>query len=492
MLKSLHLSVRRWHWPSLTIMALALMVAPLLGMLAGTGNLVLAAGAIGLLLVLVLMTQPVVSIWAILVVPLALSGFLALAGGLASKATWVPAILSMILLLPSMVILLWERKAPAYVWWALVFMTYAVLVTVVEGVSPKQLLAGFKRYFQGYGLMFALAVLSFAAVQVRRWRTFFVWLAFAQLPMCLFQLLVLVPLRGGLAAGGESTDVVAGTFGGSLVGGSNNSDLVLFQLTALAFLLALAKEGVLPRKGAWWKFLVVAAPLAMGESKIVLVMLPMCVAMVYLEGLLRNPLRSLVVGALTAVVTLALAQLYAQVLMGSSLDEVVTDTIRYNFQDVGYGQYLLNRWTALEFWWANHSLTNLQTLLFGHGLSASYTSAITAESGHIGARYPGLGIDLTAATTLLWDLGVVGLFLWLLVLVLAFIKASQLSRVAASPQVRAEALALRASMALFLLYLVYNNSAVNLVTTEVIFAALLGYLAILDRNHVQATALPHR
>lgn len=479
-------------WPVVAISGLALLLALLMGLMAGTGNIVLVGGALGLLAVLALMSRPAISIWAILVIPLAMSGFLALGGGLGNKATWLASVLSLILLLPSLVTLAWERKAPAFIWWALAFMVYAGLVSVAVGVPPKQLLAGFKRYFQGHGLMFALAVLTFSGALIAKWRRFFTLLAFAQLPMCLFQLLVLVPLRGGLAAGGEATDVVAGTFGGSLVGGSNNSDLVLFQLMALGFMMAHFKEGLLKRQGLWWKALVVAAPLAMGESKIVVVMLPLCVAAVHLETLLRNPLRLLWVGGVTAVVTLMLAQVYAQLLMGSNLDDVVLDTIRYNFQEVGYGQYLLNRWTALEFWWASHPFTNPQTWLFGHGLSASYTSLMPADSGQIGARYPGHGIDLTALTALLWDLGVVGLVFWVLVLALAFVNASSLSRHGGSARLRADALGVRASLAMLALYLVYNNSAVNLVTTEVIMAALMGYLAILHRQHVQAPALPDR
>jgi hypothetical protein len=480
------------HWPTLSIAAVAMLVAPVLGLMAGTGNLILAGASLGLLLVAMLMSRPVVSVWAILVIPLALSGFLALGGGLASKATWLVAVLSIILLLPSLVTLFWERKAPAYIWWALGFMAYGVLVSVADGVTPKQLVAGFKRYFQGYGLMFALAVLSFAGMHVQRWRRFFTLLAFAQLPMALFQLLVLVPLRGGLSVGGEVTDVVAGTFGGSLVGGSNNSDLALFQIMALAFLLAHIKENLLTLRGAWWKLLVVFLPLTFGETKVVVVMLPLCVALVHMEALLRNPLRLLIVGTFTLAITLALAQLYAQVLMDSSLDDVIEDTIRYNFQEVGYGQYLLNRWTSLQFWWSNHPWTNLQTLLFGHGLSASYTSAAPGDSGAVAARYPGLGIDLTALSALLWDLGVVGLTGFLTLLGLAFRHASVLARCSVDPRTRAEALGIRAGLALIGLYLFYNNSVVNLITTEVIMAALLGYLAVLSRQDAQATALPDR
>ncbi|MEY4429965.1 MAG: hypothetical protein RLZZ182_2654, partial [Pseudomonadota bacterium] len=441
------------HWPSVTIALAALLLAPLLGMLAGTGNIMLAGGALGLLLVVALMSRPAVSIWVILVLPLGLSGFLALGGGLAGKATWLVSVLSIILLLPSLVTLFWERKAPAYIWWALGFMAYAVLVTVADGVGPKQLLAGFKRYFQGHGLMFALAVLTFSGALLQRWRRFFTLLAFAQLPMALFQLLVLVPLRGGFSVGSEVTDVVAGTFGGSLVGGSNNSDLALFQITALGFMLALLKEGVMPRQGAWWKLLCVAAPLAMGETKVVVIMLPLCVAMVYLETLARKPLQLLIVGTFTTAITLALAQLYAQVLMDSSLELVVEDTIRYNFQEVGYGQYLLNRWTSLQFWWTSHPLSNLHTFLFGHGLSASYTSMMPGDSGTVAARYPGLGIDLTAVTAMLWDLGLFGLLLFVLVMALAIWHASQLAHRSRDARTRAEALGVRAGLVLILLYL---------------------------------------
>lgn len=480
------------HWKAALIATIGLALAPALGWLASSGNIVFGAAVLGAMVVGTLMFKPNLSVWMIIVLPLWLGGVTALIGPLGNKIPWVVAVLSVILLASSIVQLAWYRQAPAFVWAILLFMAYAVLISVVSGVPPKQLAAGFKRYFQGHGLMFALVALPFAFAQVTRWRKAFTWLAFAQLPMCLFQLGVLVPLRGGFVSG-EATDVVAGTFGGNLAGGSNNSDLAFFLIMSLGFVLAHAQEKGIQLRRQAWPLLLILAPLAMGETKIAVIMLPVCIMSVYLSRATMEPLRLVAATVTTGLLVMGLATIYAEVFIGQSLAYVIEDTLRYNFQEVGYGKYLLNRWTALVFWWDNHSWMNLKTLLFGHGLSASYSSMVIGDNGHVAARYLGFGIDLTAVAALLWDLGVVGLLGMLAIFGLALRAAGNLARSHASPDVRAEALGIRTALVLLMLYLPYNNSLVNLITTEVMFAGLLGYLAFLMRTHANdPTVVPHR
>lgn len=473
----------RQRWAQLLVSVLALILAVALGWVASAGNLIVGTVALGAMVVACLMFMPRLSVWLILVVPLWSGGILALLGPAGSKATWIVAVLSVILLAASLVKLAWHKEAPNYVWAVLLLMAYAVSVSIVNGISFEQLLAGFKRYFQAYGLMFALALLPFAAGQLGAWRKSFFWLAFAQLPMCLFQLGVLVPLRGGFAQGGEVTDVVAGTFGGNLHGGSNNSDLVFFLVMALGFLLAHAQERGLRWRQLLVPLLIIAAPIVMGETKIAVLLIPICLLSVYTSGVHVSVLRLLMALMLGGVLVFGLALLYAEVLMGQTLDFVVQDTIRYNFQEVGYGNYLLNRWTVLLFWWDNHSVFNLQSLLFGHGLSSSYSSVNLHDNGHVAVNYPGFGIDLTAASAVLWDLGLIGLFIFMSIFFFAIKSATRLAKSSPSATVRSEALGVRTGLVLLLFYIPYNNSLVNLVTTEVMFAALLGYLAYLLRSN---------
>lgn len=482
----------RRHWQATLIGAAGLILAPTLGWLASSGNIIFGAVVLGIMVVSTLMFMPALSVWMIIILPLWLGGLMALIGPLGSKVPWVVAVLSVILLASSIVQMAWHRRAPAFVWAILAFMAYAVLISVVSGVPPKQLAAGFKRYFQGYGLMFALAALPFAFAQVARWRQTFTWLAFAQLPMCLFQLGVLVPLRGGFVSG-EATDVVAGTFGGNLAGGSNNSDLAFFLIMALGFVLAHAQEKGASLRTQAWPLLMIMAPLAMGETKVAVILLPVCIFSVYLSKAMVQPLRLLAAMAATSLLVVGLAVVYAEVFIGHSLAYVIEDALRYNFQEVGYGKYLLNRWTALVFWWDNHTWMNLKTMLFGHGLSASYSSMMIHDNGHVAVRYLGFGIDLTAVAALLWDLGVIGLLGFLAIFGIAVHAANRLARTHASPHVRAEALGIRTGLVLLLFYLPYNNSLVNLITTEVMLAGLLGYLAFLMHTHANdPTVVPHR
>jgi hypothetical protein len=479
------------NWKVVAIAAGSLLAAAFMGQLAASGNLILAAASLGAMVVLGLMFAPALSVWVIIVLPLGLSGFIALGGLFASKATWLVSVLSLILLAPSLLNLFWSRRAPSYVWVGLVFIIYALAVSLISGIDARQLVGGFKRYFQGYGLLFALAILPFAASHISKWRMAFFVLACIQLPMCLFQLLVMVPLRGGFAKG-ENTDVVAGTFGGYLEGGSNNSDLVLFQLTALAFLVAFRRNGLVSLNKFWALALIFLLPLAMGETKIVVVLLPLCLACVYAEDLAKNPLKLIPWSIAAFGMAYGLATAYSEFYIGLPLPEVIEDTLRYNIEDVGYGLLVLNRWTSITFWLDNHGIGNLPTLLFGHGLSASYTTQFLADCGHISQRYPGFGLDLTGLSALLWDVGVVGLFLFSLILLLGIFKAFQLARNAKTAQTKSEAIGIRTGLIILFVYLPYNNTSVNLVTTELIAAALLGYLALIARQNENSSSIPDR
>jgi hypothetical protein len=103
-------------------------------------------------------------------------------------------------------------------------------------------------------------------------------------------------------------------------------------------------------------------------------------------------------------------------------------------------------------------------------------------------RYPRHGIGLTAASTLLWDLGVLGVGLFLAVLALAWRTAARLQRQSAEPWVRADTAAIQATVPLFAFYLFYRLALLETLSFQIVFAALLGYLAWLHRRHAPPAA----
>ena len=58
------------------------------------------------------------------------------------------------------------------------------------------------------------------------------------------------------------------------------------------------------------------------------------------------------------------------------------------------------------------------------------------------------------------------------------------------PATRADLLAIQAALAIFLIFTFYRDSAVNLLSFEIVIALVFGYLAWLVHCHSQAGPLP--
>jgi hypothetical protein len=457
--------------------------AVIFGFLAVTANPVMIGLGAGMVLAPIFLLMPEFTIWVILVIGF-LFGILS-ASPQFSKLAWIVSLLSMLLLIPALFNMLWskQRQLPGFMLIALMFLVFSVFASVIRWYSMEEFIAGFKRYFQTFGLMLALSMLVFSSQSYIRWRNFLMIVALLQFPFALYELLVLVPLRGGLSLSSETTDVVAGTFGANLQGGSPSSVMVVFLFIALSFLIARWRIDLISSKRFFIFALICLLPLGMGETKIAVVMLPMVGMVLLRKDFIQAPMRYLPAILAMVLLTGLLTYLYVVVMMHSSLDEVIDATLRYNVGTQGYSKsQSLNRMTSISFWAQQQSLSDPLGFLIGNGLGSSYTSS-GAMAGHLGLKYSHYGINLTAASSLLWDTGLIGFSLFLSLFVAAWFAAERLYNAANDPAVKGDALAIQAAVSLFLLSLIYSDSIVNLVSMELIYALVLGYLGYLMNHH---------
>lgn len=453
------------------------------GLLATTANPVLIGLGVCIILGPVLLIMPELTIWLILVVGLLLG---VLTSSSLSKVTWGISLLSMLLFIPSLNNVLWgrQRQMPGFMLIALLFLFYAVGVSIIQCHSLLEFVAGFKRYFQSFGLMMALTMIAFIPRNYARWRQFLMGVALLQFPFALYQLLVLVPQISGLFFSSSATDVVAGTFGSNTLGDGGASTVMLFYLfMALSFLVARWRAGLIQSKIFYSLAFICLLPLGMGESKIAVFMLPMVGLILLREDFIRAPLRYLPTILVLAFLTSVLGYVYVSVIMHTTLDDAVFGTIRYNMGDQGYSAHQsLNRWTSITFWARQQNWHDPVSFFIGNGLGSSYTT-MDAMAGHIGLKYLHYGVNLTAASTLLWDTGLIGCIMFVSIFIAAWGAASRLRRSVSDPAVKADALAIQASLSLFLLSVVYVDSIVNLISMELIYAIVLGYLGYLMNHH---------
>ncbi len=468
------------------VVSLCVVAATLSGLVAATAHPVLIGLAIGSLVSIVFVSSPSLAIWFIVAGGLIFVGLVPIwAEPLAGKAGWGISLAAFVLLGGALfrvaTNLSVQRATPSFVWLALVFMIYVGVVGVFRSDDAFEFLSGFKRYFQAYGLLFGLAWLAIGKRSIAMYRKFFLLVALIQLPWALYELVALVPIREGMKAFYPMLvpiDVVAGTFGASLSTGGANGEMALFLIIVLAFLAARFRLGVVRPVVALCLAPVLVAPLLMGETKIVLVLLPMMALAVYGKEVLRRPAVAVAGVLVFGVFTAAAGYAYVQSSKAGSFQRLVDETLGYNVYERGHGSYFLNRRKALWFWAEQQGLRDPISFVFGEGVGATHERT----GGHIARRYPGYGVGMTTAAALLWEQGVIGSMLFVSVLMLAWREAGRLRAATSDALVRADAAAIQAAMPLFAVFLLYRVSMIEALPIQVVLAALLGYLAWLVRQ----------
>ncbi len=472
-------------------MLASLLMAAVFGLIATTANLIIVSLAVALLVGAFLLTRTTWIVWLVLILGLLIVGPAPLYNpALDPKAGWPVQILCFFLMFVTLFKVVTasrtQKDTPAYMWLMLFFFGYAVLNSMVNWHSPVEFFGGVKRYFQMWGLMFALCWLAFDERAINRWRTFFILVALAQLPFCLYELIVWVPIRNavrGYIPGLVPVDIIGGTFGSVPYGGGASGEMATFLVIVMAFLLSRKMHKALSARRLILLMPGVLAPLFVGETKAVIVMFPLMFMVLYRRDLLAKPHYAVVALIVGTVLTLGMGYAYLLV-TEMTFDKLFADTVSYNLEGKGYGNNFLNRTTALTFWASHQGWHDPISLVFGNGLGSAHEKT----GGHIDIHYPRYGIGLTAASTLLWDTGVFGCGLLIAIFSLAWHTAGRLYQESTEPAVRADAAAIQAALALFVFHIFYRLDLLETVSYQIVFTSVMGYLAWLYRRHAALMA----
>lgn len=476
---------------SAVLVIAALLGGVLFGLVAVLGNPVFVALAAGLVLGPLLLFSPLGTVWAFMAGSLLLAGVVPLfAGAVGSRMAWALSGLGFLLFALALVRAAVDprtrRHTPAFVWVLLAFVGYTVINAALQGSSVYEFASGFKRYHQAVGLTLALVWLGFSPSQFAQWRRLFVVAVVVQTPLALYQLWHFVPIREALRwanPGLVPVDVVAGTFGSGLLGGGANSAMAAFLVGMLGFAIAYRREGLFSRGQFLLLLPFLLVPLTLGETKIVVILLPVVFLTLFWRRLLTRPLFGLIGLLLGALMTVGAGLLYVQ-MSSTSIEDRIANTIEYNFGDHGYGLAVLNRTTVLTFWAKEQSLEDPVGAVMGHGLGTAHD----VTGGSMARRFPGYGIGLTTASLLLWEQGVFGLMLFLVAWALAVRAAIRLLRSATDPDERATLTGIVAALWIIGIYFVYHDLPVESLPYQTFSASILGYLAWLHRQRALASA----
>ena len=305
-----------------------------------------------------------------------------------------------------------------------------------------------------------------------------------QLPFTLYQRVVLVPgVMGYDKPGFVPFDIIVGTFEGSMTGGGASSIMAMLQVMVLFAVFYAWREKLL--NGFWTLLLTVAllVPLGLGETKVVLIMMPVVLFAAYFDLVAKRPLAFLGIVVATLFFGAILGYFYFVVqtsgdIANMSFDENLRDTIEYNFGNRGYYATGVNRLTAVPYWFESQSWNDPIETLFGTGVGSSYgVDGLVPDPGHMFLAHPGMYIDLLTTSTVLWDFGIVGFILYFMIIFGAMRSVAKCFAEATTAWDRLLCRMLMASLAVTLLMAVYSNSAVVLVSHAFIVSLTLGLVA---------------
>lgn len=447
-----------------------------------------------------LILKPRYAVWVVIIGGTIVSGLTELYLPNFQQIRWAVALLSMTLVMLAVVTWMFYDKEQAkntlsgdakIVVALVITLVVSVFLTLISNsLSLQNSLVGLKNYFQMFGLLAALTVFQYTPKEAARFMKYIIVLGLLQLPFALHQFIHFVPLRSTIEAAKlqvVAVDVVAGTFGGSAMGGGRSSTLAI--LAAIAILIVLGEVSIKTKSilKAVLYIIVFTVPMLLNEAKLFILLLPIGLLILFKDYVIKNVVKAIAFGIVLLGFLASISAVYS-VLPGAKSQNVISfekyleQNISYNFGDRGYGGLLLNRTTVYPFWWnQNIEQGKLVNVVFGHGPGSTNASSVIAKKTLANTRYRGYGIGLTGISALLWEVGLFGTLAVLILLFRAYILGGKLEKMWRGTQYWPYIKSAQVAIAFFAISMLHNNYFVSDISFQALLVLFVGYLIVMSR-----------
>lgn len=363
-------------------------------------------------------------------------------------------------------------------WWVVI-----LFASAANTVPPLDWLVGLRIYLPAFGIFTYLAYCRPSEKLLKGIVLLLLAIASVQWAFALFQNLYVVPMRIAEGYPGSPWDSVVGSFGGDKFGGGESGSLGIYLSITMAMTAALSKYRQIKSLPLVGIILTGFAAMALTESKVFVIMIPLGIFLVYRDYAFKQPVKFLAGATIIAVLMFSLLTVYYYMFWESSsrlgLFEALVASLIYSFDPhFQASTNNLGRVGSLIFWWDNHSIQdNPLTLLIGHGLASAVTfSAIIGEGAAVNRH--GIILEATGVSKLLWESGLIGLLIFLLVFVFGFFRARHLKQHPLLPTWhRAVMVGVEAGMVLMPLSIFYEATVVSSPPMQFMAMFMLGYVA---------------
>jgi hypothetical protein len=490
---------------------LAILLSLFFGLIAAFGSAVVIFLFVGLLGGLFLVSKPTMLLWLALIWTLLVVGPLGYFADISRGAWLVYAAAAAFWLVPifaqsfSGKDLTAPRQAkvlPSFLIVLILFFMLALANSLYHFEGAMQLLVGIKNYLLFFGLALAVAAAVFPVKTLHRVAIGILVVGLIQLPITLYQYLFVRANR--IKTGGrtitdslvEASDSVVGTMGGRNFQGGLDDVLALLILILLAGVLTAWRQGLLHITLTAIVSIILIIPILLTETKVIFFYFPLVMLVVSWDYLRSRPQAMVLSGLALPLILFAGLVGYYQLHWSEqheNFEVAVERSFSYSFDEhasenrAKFGD--MSRREAVVYWWDNHDIDRMDTLLFGHGLASSklYSSVVLTKTV---LEHGGRNLAKTGLSQLLWDTGLVGTLLFFWVLIAAAQHARKLAQ-ASEGMDRVILLATQAGLLMMAFSLFYRNSLLNQAQANLPLFFMLGMVAYYGRLAIVKTQEQH-
>ena len=491
------MKIKANHLVVLVLLTLVLLSATFFGAATALGSLKLDVVLLGMIAGVAILFMPVNwLLWIVAVLVFLVIGQLEYFARIV-QALWIPymMVLALYLRIPYEYFKYQKKsgmdsKVPPVFIFVSLFVLAVIFFGVLNFTPLLQFIVGAKNYI-GFWSLLALAYIARDKIEKdlnNLWRAVLL-VPVIQLPFVLYQYFFIAPKRA-MAGDGVPWDAVVGSFGGDPMAGGASGALAYMMMLVLALAMLQWRQNLTSFWYVAFIFLVSLVLVLLAEIKIVLILLPFIFVMIYRKEVYRNPLAFIFSGIFVIAVLAIILQGYQYLhYQGRGVNEGVLDLYVKSFSYsldpslIKEGREL-GRTSAFIFWWDKNGFSDLWHTLFGYGAGASRGASLLAV-GEVARQYP-FNIDRSTAVQLLWDVGLLGLMSYLLIIFYGIFKAFGLLRKNALQLV--EKIAIETSiigLMMIFIMLPYGREVLEVPAMQFVLILMLSTIVILDAKNTK-------
>lgn len=434
-----------------------------------------------------LFVQTATFLWCILFFTFVVSGQLMYFANI-QQAVWIPFGLGLLLYAKFPSVYFKSLKTSGYTIAPLVIPVLFFLGVIVASVltntpNVTQVLRACKSYTFLWSIFFIIAYAGIKTEDLEKMFKFLIYIAYFQLPLVLYQFFVIAPQRSNLGGRfGVSWDAIVGGFGGDPMGGGASGTMAWFLVFVTVLCIAMHRFNALSRGTLFLVVIISLISIALAEVKIVVILLPLALSALYIPYLKKNPLLipfGLGMGLLIGVgVLFGYSYLHGAGSSGFDLDQLINDAFWYSLDPnwINYETGEMGRVASIAHWWSENGFKDPLHTLIGHGPGSSSSSAMFG-AGEMARKYS-FDINRSTLSIFLWDIGLLGLFAFLIIILNGIIRAYRLSvNPKTSTKLKAIYQAIFGGLLMIIIMLPYGKDVSEVPALGVLLMLFLGFLS---------------